>query len=82
MVANPEIEISDKGTDDTWLRIRGKVAVDAGREAKVQAFDEAPRLLQIYPKGPDDETFITFYFVDGKATLYSFGQAPKELPLL
>ncbi len=82
LVASPEIEISDKGTDDTWLRIRGKVAFDGSREAKAQAFDEAPNLLRIYPKGVDDETFITFYFVDAKATLFSFSQAPKALPLL
>lgn len=82
LVASAEIEISDLGTDNTWLRIRGKVAFDGGREAKVQAFDESPNLLRIYPKGADDETFITFYFADAKATLFSFNQAPKSLPLL
>ena len=82
LAANPEIEISDKGTDDTWLRVRGKIAFDESREAKAQAFAEAPNLLRIYPKGADDETFITFYFVDGVATLFSFSQAPKTLPLL
>ncbi len=82
LVANPEIEISDKGTDDTWLRVRGKIAFDGSREAKAQVFAEAPALLKIYPKGPDDETFITFYFIDARATLFSFSQAPKTLPLL
>ncbi len=82
LVASPEIEISDKGADDTWLRIRGKVAFDGSREAKVQVFGEAPDLLRIYPKGADEETFITFYFVDAKATLFSLSEAPKELPLL
>lgn len=82
LAANPEIEISDMGTDNTWLRIRGRVAFDGSREAKVQAFDEAPNLLRIYPKGPDDETFITFHFVDARATLFSFSEAPKALPLL
>ena len=82
LVANPEVEISDMGSDGTWLRIRGKVAFDGSREAKAQVFDEAPNLLQIYTKGADEETFITFYFVDARATLFSFGQAPKVLPLL
>ena len=82
LVASPEIEISDMGNDGTWLRVRGKVAFDGSREAKVQVFDEAPDLLRIYPKGADDETFITFYFVDAKATLFSLTQAPKVLPLL
>jgi len=82
LVASPEIEISDKGSYDTWLRIRGRVEFDDSREAKAQAFDEAPNLLRIYPKGADDETFVTFYFVDARATLFSFSQASKALPLL
>ena len=82
LVASPEIEISDKGSDDTWLRIRGRVEFDDSREAKAQAFDEAPNLLRIYPRGADDETFVTFYFADARATLFSFSQAPKALPLL
>ena len=81
LVANPEIEISDKGSDDTWLRIRGRIAFDDSRDAKAQAFNEAPNLLRIYPKGADDETFTTFYFVEASATLFSFSQAPKKLPL-
>ena len=83
LLASPDIEISDMGSDGTsWLRIRGKIAFDRSREAKAQAFDEGLNLLRIYPKGADDETFITFYFVDAKATLFSFSQAPKYLPLL
>lgn len=83
LAANPDIEISAMGKDGvSWLRIRGRIAFDSSREAKTQAFDEAPNLLRIYPKGGDDETFITFYFADAAATLYSFTEAPKTLPLL
>ena len=82
LAANPEIEISDKGTDDTWLRVRGRIAFDASREAKAQAFAEAPNLLRIYPKGADEEVFITFYFEDAKATLFSFSKPPETLPLV
>jgi uncharacterized pyridoxamine 5'-phosphate oxidase family protein len=82
MVQNPDVEISDMGTDGTWLRIRGKVAVDDSFDAKVQAFKEAPMLLQIYPKGADDETYVTLYFTEAEATLYSFTGAPKILPLV
>jgi uncharacterized pyridoxamine 5'-phosphate oxidase family protein len=82
LAANPEIEISDMGADNTWLRIRGKIAFDAAREAKAQVFAEAPHLLRLYPKGPEDETFITFYFVEARATLFSFSEPPKVLPLL
>ena len=81
LVRNPEIEISGMGSDGTWLRISGKVAVDESRDAKVQAFAEAPNLLRIYPKGADDEIFVTFYFTDAKATLYSFTEGPKGVPL-
>jgi uncharacterized pyridoxamine 5'-phosphate oxidase family protein len=81
LVKNPDIEISGMGSDGTWLRIRGKVAVDESRDAKVQAFKEMPTLLQIYPKGADDENYVTFYFTEAQATLYSFTGAPKSLPL-
>jgi uncharacterized pyridoxamine 5'-phosphate oxidase family protein len=81
LVKNPDIEISGMGSDGTWLRIRGKVAVDESRDAKVQAFKEMPTLLQIYPKGADDETYVTFYFTEAQATLYAFTGAPKSLPL-
>ncbi len=81
LVAYPNIEISDMGADGTWLRIRGKVAVDDSRDAKVQAFKDAPNLLQIYPKGADDDIFVTFYFTEAQATLYSFKEGPKNIPL-
>ncbi len=82
LVKNPDIEISAMGSDGTWLRIRGKVAVDDSKDAKIQAFKEAPNLLQIYPKGAEDETYVTFYFAEAQATLYSFAGAPKNLPLV
>ncbi len=82
LVKNPYVELSAMGGEGTWLRVRGKIAVDDSREAKAQAFEEAPQLLQIYPKGADDETFVTFYFTEAEATLYSFGNPPKSLPLL
>jgi len=81
MVKNPDVEISCMGTDGKWLRIRGKVVFDDSREAKAQAFKESARLLQLYPKGADDEVFITFYLKDAQATLYSFADAPKNIPL-
>lgn len=81
MSQNPEVEISDMGSDGTWLRIRGRIAFDDSREAKAQAFAESENLLKIYPKGADDETFVTFYFVEAVATLFSFTAAPKGIPL-
>ena len=81
MQKNPEIEISDMGTEGAWLRIHGKIAVDDSYEAKSQAFREGSTLLQIYPKGADDETFVTLYFTEAVATLYSFNGSPREVPL-
>jgi len=81
MVKNPKIEVSAMGADNTWLRITGSIAFDDSRETKTQAFEEAPMLLQIYRKGADDENYVTFYFTEAKAILYSFTEAPKELPL-
>jgi uncharacterized pyridoxamine 5'-phosphate oxidase family protein len=77
---NPDIEISDMG-NNVWLRIRGRIAFDETREAKAQAFEESSNLLRIYPKGADDETFVTFYFSEAVATLFSFTEAPKNIPL-
>ena len=82
MVKDPKIEISAMGADNTWLRITGSIAFDNSRETKTQAFEEAPMLLQIYRKGADDENYVTFYFTEAKAVLYSFTEAPKELPLV
>ncbi len=82
MKKHPDIEISAMGADNTWLRVSGHIEFDDSRDTKVQAFEEAPMLLQIYPKGADDENYVTFYFTEAKATLYSFTEAPKELPLL
>ena len=79
---NPEIEISDMGQDGTWLRIRGRIVFDDTRDAKAQAFEESANLLRIYPKGADDETFVTFFFTEAVATLFSFSEAPKKIPLL
>jgi uncharacterized pyridoxamine 5'-phosphate oxidase family protein len=82
LVKNPDVEISGMGAEGTWLRLKGKVVVDDSYESKVQAFKEGQMLLQIYPKGADDETFVTFYLANAQATLYSFAAAPKNLPLL
>jgi uncharacterized pyridoxamine 5'-phosphate oxidase family protein len=83
LVQNPDIEISAMGSDgNTWLRIRGKIVFDETRDAKAQAFADSPSLLRLYPKGEDDEVFVTFYFTEAVATLYSFTTAPKTVPLV
>ncbi|OPY11709.1 MAG: Pyridoxamine 5'-phosphate oxidase [Syntrophus sp. PtaU1.Bin005] len=81
LVQNPDIEISGMGKD-SWLRIRGRIAFDDSREAKAQVFEEMPDLLRMYPKGADDELFVTFYFTAAEAKLFTFAAAPKIIPLV
>jgi uncharacterized pyridoxamine 5'-phosphate oxidase family protein len=81
MIKNPGVEISSMGTGGQWLRLCGKAVFDDSRESKAQAFKESAMLLNLYPKGADDEVFVTFYLADAQATLYSFADAPKNLPL-
>jgi len=81
LLQNPDIEISAMGKD-RWLRIRGRVAFDDSREAKAQVFEEMPDLRRMYPKGADDELFVTFYFTAAEAKLFTFAAAPKVIPLV
>ena len=82
LTQNPNIEISVMGSDgSSWLRVKGTIAFDESRDAKVQAFEESANLLRIYPKGADDEVFVTFYFAEAVATVFSFTAAPKDVPL-
>ena len=82
LVKCPEIEISNMGSDGTWLRVRGRIEFDDSYEAKVQAFEESAKLRELYPKGAEDKTFVTFYFAEAEATLSSFTAAPKTIPLV
>lgn len=81
LVQNPDIEISSMGANGAWLRVRGRIAFDETREAKAQVFIESPDLLKKYSKGADDEIFVTFYFSEAVATLFSFTESPKIVPL-
>ena len=82
LTQNPNIEISVMGSDgSSWLRVKGTIAFDESRDAKTQAFEESANLLRIYPKGADDEVFVTFYFTNAEARLFSFAAAPKDVPL-
>ncbi len=78
---NPEIEISDMGNDSTWLRIRGRIAFDDTREAKVQAFKESASSFVNYRnnciKNPPSEVQRGTECRDGQqATFYLFSLYP------
>lgn len=82
LINNPEVEISVTAKDGmTWLRLRGAVEFDETKEAKAQVFKEAPQLLKIYPKGEEDEFFVTFYIKDAKAKIFTVGKEPRDIPL-
>lgn len=81
MVQNPEVEITAMGSENNWLRVRGKVTFDDSREAKAAVFEQAPDLAKIYPGGADNENFATFYLTEAVATLSSFTAPPKTIPL-
>jgi len=83
LIENPVTEISAVGKDRlTWLRLRGTIEFDESKEAKEQVFNESPQLLKIYPKGADDESFVTFYFKEAEARLFSIGGKPKDIDLV
>jgi len=83
LMKNPVVEISATGGNGTrWLRIRGTIEFDETKDAKAQVFKEAPHLLNIYPEGAEDELFLTFYFKEAEARLFSFNSAPVDIPLL
>jgi uncharacterized pyridoxamine 5'-phosphate oxidase family protein len=83
LIENPEIEICALSEGrDRWLRIRGIVEFDESEEAKAQVFQEAPHLLNIYPRGKDEEIFVTFFLNEAKAKLFSRTGQVKEIPLL
>lgn len=83
LIENPEIEICAVSKDyKKWLRIRGQVRFDESKEAKSQVFEEAPHLLNIYPRGKDDETFLTFFLENSTAKIFSVAGETEEVPLL
>ena len=74
MQINPNVEICSF-MDGKWLRLEGKVVRDDRREAKVSMLDANPELKNMY--SADDDNTEVLYFVNAKATFYSFTEEPK-----
>lgn len=77
MLKNPKVEICGmyKGT---WIRVEGKVKEDTRREARVAMMDDnKASLSSMYTV--DDNLMTVFCFTEGKATIYSFTEAPKVI---
>ena len=60
-----------------WIRIEGKLVVDDRIEAKKHMLDNYPDLRNMYDE--NDINTAVLYFESGKATIYSFTEAPKVI---
>ena len=79
MMTNGKVEICGmyKGT---WIRVEGIVKEDTRREARVAMMDaNTAALSSMY--NVDDNLMTVFAFESGKATIYSFTEAPKTIEL-
>ena len=73
---NPKVELSCY-KDGKWLRVSGKLIPDDRVEAKKDMLDKNPDLRRMYDE--NDDNTIVLYFETGKATFYSFTEAPKVI---
>ena len=78
LVKNGNVEICGMH-EGKWIRIEGTVKEDLRREARVAMLEDNPSLKSL--ASPDNGTMTVFYFDDGKATIYSFTEAPKVIKL-
>ncbi|HEY5562712.1 MAG TPA: pyridoxamine 5'-phosphate oxidase family protein [Clostridiaceae bacterium] len=80
LVSNPYFEVCTMSVGGEWIRLQGKAVFDSSMDAKVKAFEVMPSFEKIY-KSPENPIFEVFYIEEGKATLYSFSDAPKVITL-
>lgn len=78
MKANPHVAVSGM-VEGTWIRLRGVVAEDERREARVAMLEANPSLTAMY--SADDGLMTVFRFEEGTATVCSFTDAPVEYAL-
>jgi uncharacterized pyridoxamine 5'-phosphate oxidase family protein len=76
--ANPRIEIS-ASNGNRWLRVTGKAALIADRDAKVKALEAMPALKKMY--SPDDGLFEIFRLDDATAVFADMSGNTKEVRL-
>ena len=73
---NPKVEICCFNGQQ-WLRLAGELVRDDRKEAKESMLSAYPELKGMY-SAEDDNTEV-LYFKNAKATISSFGGAPKEI---
>lgn len=75
---NPKVELCGTlPSGGSWIRVSGTLAVDDSLEARAAFLKECP--ISFYK--PDDGIFEVLYFVEGSATIASFGGAPESFAL-
>jgi len=80
LVSNPNFEVSTMSESGQWIRLQGKAVFDGNTAVKAKAFEIMPMLANMY-NSPDNPIFEVFYISEGKATFYSFSDAPKTITL-
>ncbi len=78
VLKNPKVEISGM-VGEKWIRLSGKVAVDARTEAREAMLQANPMLRDMYRA--DDGIFEVLYFTEAKAYICSMDAQPQELHL-
>lgn len=79
ILQNPKVEISAMNSAGKWIRLCGKIAPDPRREAKEAMLEAFPSLNTMY--NIDDDIFEVLYFIEGTASIYSFGGEPETITL-
>lgn len=78
MRQNGKVEICGM-YEGKWIRVEGTVKEDLRREARVVMLEENPALKSM--TSADSNTMAVLYFESGTATIYSFTEEPKVIPL-
>lgn len=73
---NPKVEICCFD-GQAWLRLAGELVRDDRKEAKESMLNSYPELKGMY--SADDDNTEVLYFKNAKATISSFGGAPKVI---
>lgn len=81
MRAQPTVELSACGENNSWIRLSGRAVFDDDAGVKAGILEASPLVKGIY-KAPDNPIFEIFYLADAVATIADFsGNPPKTYRL-
>jgi uncharacterized pyridoxamine 5'-phosphate oxidase family protein len=79
--ANPQVSFCTYAKDfSSFVSINGKVVFVDDIKLKTRAFDESPRIKNIY-KTPDNSTLKMFYIDTEEVETFNFSEGPKTYTL-